>query len=170
MMAKTLVAYATKAGSTAEVAQAIAEVRRSQGETVDVLPIKKVGDLSPYRAVIAGSAIRMGGWLPEAIDFVAKNQAALAKVPTAFFLVSGFLKDDTPEMRAKVSAFLDPVRKILQPGKEGLFAGKMDYSKITFLDRVIAKAVKSIEGDWRNWDEIRAWAADAVPAVPAMNG
>jgi len=67
-------------------------------------------------------------------------------------------------MRAKVSAFLDPVRAIVKPGKEGLFAGKMDYSKITFLDRLIAKMVKSVEGDWRDWDQIRAWAAGAVPA------
>jgi menaquinone-dependent protoporphyrinogen oxidase len=146
MTGKILVAYATRAGSTAEVAHALAETLRNQGETVDVLPVKEVADLSPYRAVIVGSAIRMGRWLPEAVDFVAKNQPALAEVPTAFFLVSGFLKDDTPEMRAKVSAFLEPVRKILQPGQEGLFAGKTG------------------KGDWRNWDEIRAWAAKAVPA------
>jgi menaquinone-dependent protoporphyrinogen oxidase len=167
MTGKVLVTYATRAGSTAEVAQAIAEVlrARSEGENVDVAPVKEVKDLSPYRAVIVGSAIRMGSWLPEAVEFVTKNQAALDKVPTAFFLVSGYLKDDTPEMRAKVSAFLDPVRAMVKPGKEGLFAGKMDYSKITFLDRLIAKMVKSVEGDWRNWDQIRAWAADAVPAA-----
>ena len=148
MAGKILVAYATRAGSTAEVAQAIAEVLRARSgdDTVDVLPVKEVNDLSPYRAVIAGSAIRMGRWLPEAVDFVAKNQAELAKVPVAFFLVSGYLKDDTPEMRTRVSAFLDPVRKILQPGKEGLFAGKTG------------------KGDWRNWDQIRAWAVDAIPA------
>jgi menaquinone-dependent protoporphyrinogen oxidase len=167
MTGKVLITYATRAGSTAEVAQAIAEVlrARSEGENVDVAPVKEVQDLSPYRAVIVGSAIRMGSWLPEAVEFVTKNQAALDKVPTAFFLVSGYLKDDTPEMRAKVSAFLDPVRAMVKPGKEGLFAGKMDYSKITFLDRLIAKMVKSVEGDWRNWDQIRAWAADAVPAA-----
>ena len=147
MTGKVLVTYATRAGSTAEVAQAIAEVlrARSGGDTVDVLPVKEVMDLSPYRAVIVGSAVRYGKWLPEAVDFVAKNQAALAKVPTALFLVSGYLKDDTPEMRARVSAFLNPVRQILQPDKEGLFAGKTG------------------KGDWRNWDQIRAWAADAVP-------
>jgi menaquinone-dependent protoporphyrinogen oxidase len=111
-----------------------------------------------------GSAIRMGSWLPEAVDFVTKNQAALNKMPTAFFVVSGYLRENTPEVRAKVSAFLDPVRAIMKPGKEGLFAGKMDYSKISFLDRTIAKMVKSVEGDWRKWDEIRTWAADAVPA------
>ena len=146
MAGKILVAYATRAGSTAEVAQAMAEAlrARSVGETVDVVPVKEVADLSPYRAVIVGSAVRYGKWLPEAVDFVAMHQAALAKVPTAFFLVSGFLKTDTPEMRAKVSAFLDPVRKIMRSGKEGLFAGK------------------TAKGDWRNWDEIRAWAVQAL--------
>ena len=147
MASKILVAYATRAGSTAEVAQAIAEVlrTRSVGEIVDVIPVTEVTDLSPYRAVIVGSAVRYGKWLPEAVDFVASHQPALVKIPTAFFLVSGFLKNDTSEMRAKVSAFLDPVRKIMQPGKEALFAGKTG------------------KGDWRNWDQVRDWAAQAVP-------
>jgi menaquinone-dependent protoporphyrinogen oxidase len=129
------------------------------------MPIKEVKDLNPYRAVIVGSAIRMGSWLPVAVDFVSNNRETLAQVPTAFFLVSGFLREDTPEMRARVSAFLDPVRKIMQPDKEGMFAGKMDFTKLSFLDRTIAKAVKAVEGDWRNWEQIRAWAAEAIPAV-----
>ncbi len=78
MTGKVLVAYASRAGSTAEVAQAVAEVlrARSGGDTVDVLPVKIGQRPQPcYRAVIAGSAIRMGKWLPEAVEFVAKNQA-----------------------------------------------------------------------------------------------
>jgi len=39
-----------------------------------------------------------------------------------------------------------------------MFAGKMDYSKLSWLDRTIAKAVKSVEGTGANWDAIRGWA------------
>lgn len=164
-MRKILVAYASKAGSTSEVAQAIGETLRAQGANVDVLQIKHVKDVSAYQAVILGSAIRVGQWLPEAVNFVKTHQAELRQRPTAYFLVSGTLKENTPEVTEKVSAALTPVRALLEPTSMGLFAGKMDFSKLSFLDRTIAKAVGSVEGDWRNWDAIRAWAAQALPAA-----
>jgi menaquinone-dependent protoporphyrinogen oxidase len=164
-MRKILVAYASKAGSTSKVARAIGETLSAQGASVEVLQIKHVKDVSTYQAVIIGSAIRIGQWLPEAVNFVKAHQAELRQRPTAYFLVSGFLKDNTPEVMQKVSAYLDPVRAIFEPASIGLFAGKMDYSKLSFLDRTIAKAVGSVEGDWRNWDAIRAWAAQALPAA-----
>ena len=52
----------------------------------------------------------------------------------------------------------NPVRKILEPTSIGLFAGKIDYSKMDWLDRTIAEAVSSSEADWRNWEVIRTWA------------
>jgi menaquinone-dependent protoporphyrinogen oxidase len=61
-------------------------------------------------------------------------------------------------MRRKVLAYLGPVRKILKPISIGLFAGKIDYSKMDGIDRSIAEAVSSSEGDWRNWEAIRGWA------------
>jgi menaquinone-dependent protoporphyrinogen oxidase len=164
-MQKILVAYASKAGSTAEVAQAIGETLVAQGASVDVLQIKNVKDLSAYKGVILGSAIRVGQWLPEAVNFVKTHQAELRQRPTAYFLVSGTLKDNTPEVKQKVGAYLDPVRAIFEPASVGLFAGKIDYSKLSFLDRTIAKAVGSVEGDWRNWEAIRAWSAQALPAA-----
>ena len=166
-MGKVLVAYASKAGSTGEVAEAIGQVLNAKDMAVDVLQVKHVMDLSGYQAFVIGSAIRMGRWLPEAVQFVEKNRVVLSRVPTAHFLVSGFLREDTPEMRSQVLAFVDPVRKILEPKSIGLFAGKMDYSKISWLDRTIAQAVKSVEGDWRNWDAIRGWAGELATRLSA---
>jgi menaquinone-dependent protoporphyrinogen oxidase len=166
-MGKILVAYASKAGSTGEVAEAIGQVLNAKGMAADVLQVKHVTDLSGYQAFVIGSAIRMGRWLPEAVQFVEKNRVVLGRVPTAYFLVSGFLREDTPEMRSQVLAFVDPVRKILEPKSIGLFAGKMDYSKISWLDRTIAQAVRSVEGDWRNWDAIRGWAGELATRLSA---
>src|SRR6266566_4103040 len=73
-------------------------------------------------------------------------------------LVSGLLRNDTPETRHQVLAFLDPVRALHEPVSIGLFAGKLDYSTIEGLDRSIAEAVSSAEGDWRNWEAIGEWA------------
>ncbi len=164
-MNKILVMYATRAGATFEVAVRVAEVLRAAGATVDVKPVTAVHEIKGYDAVVVGSAIRMGRWLPEAIAFVQAHRETLSHIPTAYFLVSGFLRDDTPEMRRKVLAYLDPVRKILEPTSIGMFAGKMDYSKMDWLDRSIAEAVSSSEGDWRNWEAIRGWAQGLQPIL-----
>ena len=157
-MNKILVTYATRAGSTYEVAMRVAKVLRDSGTIVDVKPIPAVHEVKGYDAIVVGSAIRMGNWLPEAVAFVKTNRESLSHIPTAYFLVSGFLRDDTPEMRRKALAFLDPVRKIHEPTSIGLFAGKMDYSKMDSFDRSNADAVSSSEGDWRNWEAIVEWA------------
>jgi len=157
-MKKILVAYATRAGSTFEVAARVAEVLRAAGAIVDVKPVPAVHELKGYDAVVVGSAIRMGRWLPEAVAFVQAHRQTLSHIPTAYFLVSGLLRNDTPEIRGKVLAFLDPVRQILEPSSIGLFAGKIDYSRMDGLDRSIAEAVSTSQGDWRNWEAIRSWA------------
>ena len=164
-MKKILVTYATRAGSTFEVAEQVAEVLRGTGATVDVKPVPAVQEVESYDAVVVGSAIRMGQWLPEAVAFVKAHREPLSHIPTAYFLVSGLLREDTPEMRGKVLAFLDPVRQILEPTSIGLFAGKIDYSKMNGLDRSIAEAVSSSEGDWRNWEAIRSWAQGLLPIL-----
>ncbi len=163
-MNKILVTYATRADSTSEVATCVAEVLRAEGATVDVQPVGTVHAVNNYDAVVIGSAIRMGRWLPEAVAFVKANRDTLRHIPTAYFLVSGFLHEETPEIRQTVLAYLDPVRALLEPTSIGLFAGKMDYHKLSWLDRTIARKVMP-EGDWRNWEAIRAWAHDLLPGL-----
>lgn len=157
-MKQILVTYATRAGSTAEVAACVAEELRAAGAQVETLSLKAMQDIHSYDAVIIGSAIRMGRWLPEAVEFVKTHRERLSQIPTAYFLVSGFLCEDTPEMRKTVLAYLAPVRALHEPTCIGLFAGKMDYRKLRWLDRTIAKGVKFAECDWRNWEAIRTWA------------
>ncbi len=170
-MNKILVTYATRAGSTFEVAALVAEVLRTTGATVDVTYVRAVRELKDYDAVVIGSAIRMGQWLPEAVEFVEANCETLSHIPTAYFVVSGFLREDSPEMRQKALAYLDPVRTMLEPISIGLFAGKMDYSKMNWFDRSIAEAVSSSAGDWRDWQAIRSWAQDLSRLlVPQSNG
>ncbi len=118
-----------------------------------------------YDAVVVGSAIRMGHWLPEAVAFVKANRGILSYIPTAYFVVSAFLREDTPEMRQKVEAYLDPVCAILEPMSIGLFAGQIDYHKLSWLDRTITKAVGMPEGNWRDWAAIRAWARELQPSL-----
>ena len=156
---RILVAYATRAGATIQVAQTIGETLAATGAAVDVRPITRVNDLKGYTAMVIGSAIRMGKWLPEATEFVKSNQSTLATAPTACFLVCATLHEDTVETRTKVLTYLNPIRPILKPTSIGLFAGKMNYDTLSLLDRAMVQS-KVPQGDWRNWDAIRAWARD----------
>ena len=163
---KILVAYATKAGSTSEVAAEIGRVIESQGNCkVDVHPVGELNGVSGYAAVIIGSGIRAGQWLSPATKFVEQHREALSRVPVAYFLVCLTLREDTEENRRTVAAYLDPVREMLQPVDVGLFAGMMDYAKLPFIFRLMMKAMKSPEGDFRDWEAIRAWAAGLHPAL-----
>jgi menaquinone-dependent protoporphyrinogen oxidase len=108
--------------------------------------------------VIVGSAVYRFNLLPEAVEFVKANRGALSQVPLAYFVVCGTLQEDTPEKREKAAAFLAPLREIVKPADEELFAGRIDYSKVSLLEQLIVWVLGGEEGDWRDWDAIQAWA------------
>ena len=87
MPGRILVAYASNAGSTAEVAKAVSEELAHDGAQVDVRPISELSgaDLSPYDAVVVGAPMILG-WHRDAERFVKANRAALSRVPVAFFV------------------------------------------------------------------------------------
>jgi menaquinone-dependent protoporphyrinogen oxidase len=165
---RILIAYGTRCGSTGGVAEAIGQALSAGGAAVDLRLVKDVNDLSPYQAVIVGSAIRMGKWLPEAVEFVKTHQDRLSQLPVAYFVVCMTMKDDTAENRRKASGYLDPVRKQfsqVKPVDIGLFAGAVDYKKLSFAYSLILKVKGAPEGDFRNWEAIRAWAAAVSPLL-----
>lgn len=158
MNQKVLVAYASKAGSTMEVAQTVAKELADRGFAVDIRPLKQVTSLDGYSAVVVGSAVRMGSPLPEAAKFVEKNAAALQKLPVAFFAVHIMnMADDDASRKARL-AYLDPIRKLVTLKHEAYFAGVGDMSKVSFIEGLIGKMVKSPEGDFRDWKAISGWA------------
>jgi len=171
MSNKILVAYASQAGSTAGVAEAIGKSLAESGAQVDVRPMQDVQDLAPYRAVVAGSAIHGRQWLPEAMQFMQVHQAALAHKPFAAFLVCMTLAmPGADKYRQHVAGFLQPVRALVKPVSEGLFAGALDIGKVpSFGDRLkfrlsVILGVWS-EGDHRDWNAIRAWAESLRPLL-----
>jgi menaquinone-dependent protoporphyrinogen oxidase len=176
MSNKILVAYASRAGATAGVAEAIGKTLSASGAQVDVRPMQDVNDLTPYQAVVAGSAIREGKWLPEAIQFVQTHKTELRRKPFAAFLVCMTLAMPGAEKyRQHVATWLEPVRALVRPVSEGLFAGALDIRKVpTFSQRMkfrlsVLFGVWS-EGDHRDWDAIHAWANElAVKFGPALS-
>ncbi len=173
MSNKILVTYASRVGSTAGVAEAIGKTLSESGAEVEVCPMKDVTDLAPYHAVVAGSAIQAAQWLPEAMQFVQTHQATLTQKPFAAFLVCMTLAmPKADQYRSFVADFMKPVRALVKPVSEGLFAGALDIDKIpSFRDRLKFRLSVALgvwkAGDHRDWAAIRAWAADLKPLLAA---
>jgi menaquinone-dependent protoporphyrinogen oxidase len=166
-----LVTYASRLGATAGVAEAIGKTLTDNGAQVEVRRMEEVTDLTPYSAVVAGSAIRDKQWLPEARQFMQTHQAALRQKPFAAFLVCMTLAmKDGEKYRPHVATWLDPVRALVKPVSEGLFAGVLDIGKISsFSDRLSFRVSVLFgvwkEGDHREWNAIRDWAARLRPLL-----
>ncbi|GEM82352.1 flavodoxin domain-containing protein [Meiothermus hypogaeus] len=157
---RVLVAYASRLGSTREIAQTIAQVLTRRGAVVDVLAVDQVKCLQGYQAVILGSPIREAHWLPEAIDFVWTHREVLQQLPVVYFVVSGLMSNPTPEHFHEVYACLAEVRALAEPLEMGIFAGSLEYDRLE-RDQVVKVLSKGLpEGDFRRWQEVRAWAED----------
>ena len=161
-----LIAYASRAGSTGEVAVAVGKRLSQDGTPVEVCRVGQVSDPGAYRAVVVGSAVRMGQWLPEAVDFVEKYRAVLQQRPTAYFTCGATLREDTPANRSEMEGYVVPVRQVLEPVAGGIFGGKMDYGKLSLLMRLLIQyMVKVPEGDFRSWATIDAWTDSVRPLL-----
>ena len=158
MSKRVLVTYATRAGSTSEVAEAIGQVLRERGFSVDIWPIKSQPRVQGFDAVVIGSAVRTGAWLPEAVAFVTQNQLELKQVPVALFTVHMNNTGSDPVSVANRRAYLNSVRALVHPVGEAFFAGAINPASLSLLDRLIVRAVKAPTGDFRDWEKIRGWA------------
>jgi menaquinone-dependent protoporphyrinogen oxidase len=162
-----LVAYASATGSTVDVAATIGETLAGQGLSVRVKPIAenlRIGDEAGYRAVLIGSAVQYGTWLPEAVEFVRANQAALKRVPVALFSVHIRNQGDDSASRRKRLAYLDEARPLVQPVDEAYFAGRFNRSGAALmLPGLLARFVPSL--DFRNFSKIHSWAESIGPRL-----
>ena len=171
MTNRILVTYASRTGTAAETAQVIRNILEESGALVDVMPMQEVKDLTPYQAVVAGSAIRGARWLPEAVQFIRAHQSTLRHKPFAMFTVCITLAmANSEQYRQSVMDWTAPVRAIVQPLSEGLFPGMIDFTKLPVnwetlkLRATVAMGIFP-RGDHRNWNAVRAWAESLKPML-----
>lgn len=160
-----LVAVSSKHGGTREIARVIAEELRALGLDPDLREAGAVRDLAGYDAVVLGSAVYMGNWLPEARAFVARHGAALAGLPVWLFS-SGPLGAENPQPPG------DPAggaAVLAATGARGhrVFAGRLERGDLGLGERAISRLVHAPEGDFRDWAAIRAWAREIGAALAA---
>lgn len=159
---KVLVCAATRYGATGEIADAVADVLAERGLEVTVIPPEQAGAIEQFDAVVLGSAVYMGQWMKPARELVDRSAAALAARPVWLFS-SGPVGEPAKPAENPVD-----VSKILQSTKardHRVFTGRLVKKHLSFPDRAMASAIRAAEGDFRNWAEIRAWAAGIASAL-----
>ena len=163
-----LVTYASKHGSTEEIAERIAATLRRSGIDTDLQPVDIVRDIEPYTAVVLGSAIYYGSWLKEAREFVHRYETALAARPVWLF-ASGPLGVEVKDAEPQPKEFAE-FQQSVKPRDPRVFFGALDHSQLSFMERMVIKGVRAPEGDFRDWDVIDEWAesiAHALQPTPA---
>jgi menaquinone-dependent protoporphyrinogen oxidase len=186
-MTKVLVVYASRHGATRGIAERIGEVLRTEGLEADVASADDVAGVGTADAVVAGSAVYMGSWLKDGIEFIKRNEVTLAEVPLWLFS-SGPLprpsKDTTGDPLAEA---LGPEegpgsggrKKIIEitaathPKDHRVFVGAFDprnppkgtSERLVRMLPAIKNALPA--GDFRDWDAIEAWALEIAATLAA---
>ena len=167
MTFRILVAYASKYGATAEIAEKIGQVLREAGLTVHVLNVSQVFDLTPFDAVVLGSAVYDAGWRKEAVEFLEEYEASLAKIPVWLFSSGAIGKGNPTTLMHgwQFPADLQARAYRIHPRDVAYFNGALDMEKINFAERIIIKENQSPAGDFRDWEAITNWAAGISAAL-----
>jgi menaquinone-dependent protoporphyrinogen oxidase len=158
---KILIAYASKYGATAEIAQKIGSGLQASGFEVETMPANKVKDVSQYQSIILGVALYMGQWRKEAVQFLKTYQGTLSSQPV-FIFTSGPTGEGDPVELVQgrlVPENLKAVLDVIGPEEITVFGGKVDPAKMNGFEKWIMKKVKAPSGDFRNWQAISAWTA-----------
>jgi menaquinone-dependent protoporphyrinogen oxidase len=161
-MSAILVAYATKHGSTKEIAEVIGQRLRDHEHRVDVRSAETIADVSAYDAAIIGSAVYMFRWQKEAMNLLKRNVTELRQRPTWLFSsgpTGGSKEADAALEELRRSATDFPAPKEVQQQMPRIaarghatFAGKAGDEMGGFFERWMPK------GDWRDFDTVRVWA------------
>ena len=153
MSGRILVAYATKHGSTIEVAEAIAAALRGRGREVDVRPAADLLALDGYSAVGLGGALYMTRYHQDAVRFLKRHRHVLKDMPLAVFAMGPktIAEAEVAVSRSQLDRALEAVPE-LTPATVAIFGGVVDPSKLRFPFKHMPAS------DARDWDSIADWA------------
>ena len=125
------------------------------GQEAECAPVGAGPDAERYDAVVLGSAVYVGSWMKEAASFARGNAGSLAQRPVWLFS-SGPLGTDVDDADEQPRE-MEEIRNRIGPRDHRVFFGALDPEKLGFGERMVVKAVRAPTGDFRDWDDIRAW-------------
>ena len=160
---RVLVAHGSKHGATAEIAQAIADELRSRGLAVDCLPAGEVDAVGRYGAVVAGSAVYLKRWRPEARRFLRRHRRELAERPLWVFS-SGPVGEHPDPAWSEPPGILRLAER-LDLRDHVVFGGRVPADPGSFVERAMLRDTPAEVADLRDWDAIRAWAGTIADAL-----
>lgn len=158
--AEVLVVYATRHGSTADIAWSIGNSFSDAGFKAEVKKIQNVEDVRPYRLVIIGSPIYDSQLLPEVITFADLHRDWLDKRKVALFVVGKTLRNLNDEKIIQTEKILIKLRSLIDIVDTGMFAGKIAPENLPLKERVGKLFGESAAGDFRDWREIGEWSKE----------
>jgi menaquinone-dependent protoporphyrinogen oxidase len=163
-----LVAYASKRGSTAEIAETIAATLRRGGLGVCLERAEDVQSLECYDAVVLGSATYVKRWRGDARHFLKRHRKALRQMPFWAFSSGpvGDPSDDNPEWTEPPKI----IEKVDDLGGRGhvVFGGCLPAKPSGLMENAMVEGTPKEYRDRRDWAEIRAWAQSvAAELTPA---
>jgi menaquinone-dependent protoporphyrinogen oxidase len=155
---KTLVAYATKSGSTREIAEFMTKVLGEMGLQVNLEEMKNVKSINGYDALVLGAPMYMFRIIGDAGSFLKKFKKVIEQTPTAFFSL-GPTADKEEDWKTVRGNFEKEMAKYpwFKPVATEVFGGKLDSSKLVFPYNLLPGKDQLPQGDIRDWDKIRAW-------------
>ena len=171
MSKSVLVGYATRYGSTREVAEAVAVTLRECGLAAELQPMREVRSLAGYSALVLGAPLYMFRWHKDARRFLSRHRKAIAERPVAIFAL-GPVHDphDESEWESSRAQLDKELAKYpwLEPLALEIFGGKFDPENLRWPINLFAGSEPAT--DIREWEAIRTWAGELAakfePAVP----
>lgn len=156
---KVLVIVASRHGATKEIASVIAEELILGDLDTSLVSPGDVKSLEGVDAVVLGSAVYMTQWLEEGRNFIAHFTDELRKRPLWAFScgLAGVPSGNVQDPRR-----IGPALLSINPIDHQTFKGKLEFTNLTLRERSVARLGNAPEGDYREWDKVRAWARQIV--------
>ena len=163
-----LVTWASKHGSTSEIAAAVArdlqacDAGRASGLVASAVPVERRPDPTEFDAVVLGSAVYVGRWREEARQYAAEHTTALRSRPVWLFS-SGPIGE--PPLPSDEPYDAGPLSQLVAARGHRVFPGRLDKQLLTFGERAMVTAMRAPVGDSRDWTAVASWAEEIATAL-----
>jgi menaquinone-dependent protoporphyrinogen oxidase len=171
MQSSVLIAYATRAGSTAEVAEAVGEAMQNAGVPAEVQPVSQINSLAGREAVILGAPVYIGKFPKEFHEFLELHHEALQGMRPWCFVLGPVQNKPAEFEGARKQAERQLGRyPWLRVAELRVFAGRWSATNLPFPFSLIGKIpgnpLNRIPAeDVRDWASIREWATGVARTI-----